>query len=158
MYFWENTLMREFQADDATMMEALGHRLGLLLQDGDVVCLTGGLGAGKTTLARGVARSLGVVGHVVSPTFVGVQHYSEARVPLWHADLYRMEEEAEVEQLGLQDWMGKEGVVLIEWPERLGSDLPRENLAVEIAEAPRGRRLRVTGHGARGCELERAWR
>jgi len=150
--------MGELLAEDAATMEALGNRLGILLQHGDVVCLAGGLGAGKTTLARGVARALGVTGHVVSPTFIGVQHYDETRVPLWHADLYRMEGDAQVEQLGLQDWMGKEGVVLIEWPERLGQDQPRECLSVEILEVGKGRRLRVTGHGVRGIELKEAWR
>ena len=148
--------MREHEAHTESAMRALGARLGPLLRPGDVVTLEGGLGAGKTTLARGIAGALGVLGPVQSPTYVGVQHYA-TDLPLWHADLYRMDGPHEVEQLGLWDWMGREGVVVIEWPERMGAELPDERLEVRISEQGNVRVIRAVGHGPRGMALEMEW-
>ena len=102
---------------DAAATERLGRALGARLRAGDVVALSGTLGAGKTTLARGVLRGLGFAGEVASPTFPIVQVYDTAP-PLWHVDLYRIEEAAELEELGL-DEARLDSAVLIEWPERL---------------------------------------
>lgn len=148
--------MREHPAPDPKAMQVLGLRLGALLQPGDVVTLAGHLGAGKTTLARGIAEALGVEGPVQSPTYIGVQHYSTP-VPLWHADLYRLDGPHDVEQLGIWDWIGRDGVVLIEWPERMGAELPAERLEVTIKDHGEGRIVHTTGHGTRGTFLEEAW-
>lgn len=111
---------------------AFGRSLAALLRPGDVVALSGDLGAGKTTLARGVLRGLGFEGDVASPTFPIVQPYDQLRPPLWHVDLYRIESEDELEQLALDD--GKEdAALLIEWPERLGEALWPDSLRLHLA-------------------------
>jgi tRNA threonylcarbamoyladenosine biosynthesis protein TsaE len=105
---------------DTTATEAFGRRLAVGLQLGDAIALFGTLGAGKTTLARGIIRGLGHAGDVASPTFPIVQVYEppDVRIPVWHVDLYRIEEPAEIDELGL-DEAKQEGVLIIEWPERL---------------------------------------
>ena len=102
---------------DEAATEQLGRRLGTQLRAGDVVALFGTLGAGKTTLARGVLRGLGFDGDVASPTFPIVQVYDTVP-PLWHVDLYRIEHPGELSELGL-DEARLDAAVLIEWPERL---------------------------------------
>jgi tRNA threonylcarbamoyladenosine biosynthesis protein TsaE len=102
---------------DAAATETLGRALARKLRVGDVVALSGALGTGKTSLARGVLRGLGFAGEVASPTFPIVQLY-ETDPPVWHVDLYRIGDAAELEELGL-DEARAEGAMLIEWPERL---------------------------------------
>jgi tRNA threonylcarbamoyladenosine biosynthesis protein TsaE len=103
--------------EDADATEAFGYALAGQLRAGDVVALFGTLGAGKTTLSRGVLRGLGFEGDVASPTFPIVQPYA-TDPPLWHVDLYRIERDGELEELGL-DEAREEAALLIEWPERL---------------------------------------
>ncbi len=100
--------------------EAFGRSLAPLIRPGDVIALYGALGAGKTTLARGLLRGLGHEGDVPSPTFAIVQPYEPpaVRLPVAHVDLYRIEHSAELEELGLDDMLDG-GALLIEWPERL---------------------------------------
>src|SRR5688572_32783085 len=105
--------------------DALGRRLAPLLRVGDVVALEGDLGAGKTTLARGLLRGLGHEGEVASPTFPIVQPYEALRVPVWHVDLYRIEQASELEELALDD-AHDHAALVIEWPERLGAALSDE--------------------------------
>jgi len=130
--------------------ESFGAALARQLRRGDAVALFGALGAGKTTLARGILRGLGHRGDVASPTFPIVQTYEppETRLPVWHVDLYRIEQAAELEELGLDE--GRQaGVMLIEWPERLPVLWPDAlRLRLEIAE-----------HGGRAltAELPPAW-
>lgn len=121
--------------------EAFGLRLGDLLRAGDVVALYGTLGAGKTTLARGILRGLGFEGDVASPTFPIVIAYEppETRLPLWHVDLYRIEGAEEIEELALEDARG-DAALVIEWPERLGNGLPADALKLWIEAAGEGRR------------------
>lgn len=106
--------------DDVEATEAFGRALAERLRPGDVVALYGTLGAGKTTLARGILRGLGHEGDAASPTFPIVQAYDapDTRIPVWHVDLYRIEAPEELEELGL-DEARHEGALLIEWPERL---------------------------------------
>lgn len=119
---------------DAAATEAFGRNLASRLRPGDVVALFGTLGAGKTTLSRGVLRGLGHRGDVASPTFPIVQAYAppDTRLPLWHVDLYRIEHPSELEELGLDEARG-EAVLLIEWPERLPALWPEAlRLAIEV--------------------------
>jgi tRNA threonylcarbamoyladenosine biosynthesis protein TsaE len=109
-----------FESIDADGLRAIGARLASVLRAGDVVALSGELGAGKTTLARAILEGLGHAGEVPSPTFTLVQTYPDLSVPVAHADLYRLENAAEAEALALDDWL-LDGALLIEWPERLGS-------------------------------------
>lgn len=129
---------------------ALGRRIARLLRAGDVVLLQGPLGAGKTALAQGIGAGLKVESTVSSPTFVlCVRHDGPMR--LYHADLYRLTDPAEVEELHLDD-EARDGVLLVEWPERGLEALPAEHLLIVIDPvegAPRERRITVVARGAR---------
>ena len=102
--------------------EAFGLRMAPLIRPGDVIALFGDLGAGKTTLARGILRGLGHDSDVASPTFPIVLPYDELTVPLWHVDLYRLEDPSELPELALDEALD-DGALLIEWPEQLGDQL-----------------------------------
>ena len=128
---------------EAEMLE-LGARLGRALRLGDTVALIGGLGAGKTTLARGLVQSRLPHEIVPSPTYTLVQTYDFPNFTLWHCDLYRLEHPDEAYELGLIDAMGEE-VCLLEWPDRLGALLPDEALKIEITFEGEGRRVTLTG-------------
>lgn len=119
---------------DVAAMEEIGRAIAVRLRAGDVVLLEGGLGAGKTTLARGILRGLGFAGEAPSPTFAIVQGYEppETRLPLAHVDLYRLEDAGEVEELGLDDWLDG-GALVIEWPDRLAGLYTDIALAIHIA-------------------------
>ena len=119
------------QVENEKRMEMLGKRLGRALAPGDLVYLSGELGAGKTTLARGIARGLGYEGRVNSPTFTLMNVY-QGRCPIYHFDFYRLSEE-ELDDLGLEDYLGGEGICLIEWPAAGEKALPRAAWRVDIA-------------------------
>ena len=140
---------------DAEATEALGAALALRLRPGDAVCLYGPLGAGKTTLARGLIRALtGPEEDVPSPTFTLMQLYEGPRFSVSHFDLYRLEQAGEVDELGLDEAL-EDGAALIEWPQRLGGRLPPDRLDIEIAFDAEGRLARLTPHGAwKGRPLE----
>ena len=110
---------------------ALGQRLGKLLTPGDVVALYGELGAGKTVLTKGIARGLGVDADVHSPTFTLI-HEHRGPVPLYHVDLYRIEGEAEIESIGVEEYLEADGVTVIEWAEKMRAILPAERLDVTL--------------------------
>jgi tRNA threonylcarbamoyladenosine biosynthesis protein TsaE len=120
---------------------AAGAALAAVLRPGDVVALGGDLGAGKTTFARGLLHALGFAGEVPSPSFPIVIPYAppELRLPLWHVDLYRIDDPEEIEELGL-DEARADSVLLIEWSERMGARLWPDalRLAIEPAQRPGG--------------------
>jgi len=109
----------------------LGQRLARLLGPGDVVCLTGELGAGKTHFAKGIARGLCVREVVTSPTFTLIKEY-EGRMPFYHMDVYRLEGPEELADLGYDEYFYGEGVTLIEWADRVADVLPDERLDIEL--------------------------
>jgi tRNA threonylcarbamoyladenosine biosynthesis protein TsaE len=135
----------------AEAVEALGARLADLVRPGDVIALSGDLGAGKTTLARGLLQALGLAGEAPSPTFTIVQTYEppEVRLPVWHVDLYRIDDPQEAIELGLDEAFDT-AVVVLEWPERLGALLPRNALRLRLDGAGEGER-RLT------AEVPPAW-
>ena len=123
-------------------------RLATVAEPGDVICLWGELGAGKTVFAKGFGAGLGVEATISSPSFVLMGEYS-GRLPMFHIDLYRLSSAGEVVDAGLLDDRQAVGVVLIEWPDRLGDSLPPERLDVHIdGGADEPRTLRLTAHGA----------
>ena len=136
---------------DADEMQRLGERLAHVLQAGDLVVLAGSLGAGKTTLAQGIGRGLGVRGAVTSPTFVIARvHPSLTTGPsLVHADAYRIDGPLEIDDLDL-DASVDESVTLVEWGRGLAEGLAADRLDIEITATDTDTRaVRVTAHGAR---------
>ena len=133
--------MSAFDLPDLESMQALGKRIADKLQPGDVVALSGGLGAGKTTLARAILAALGHSGEVPSPTFTIIETYDSTllRIPVVHADFYRLEDPSEVQELGLDDY--REGAVLIaEWPEQAGGFADEDaclSVALELMDSGR---------------------
>lgn len=127
----------------------LGVRLGERLRPGDLVCLSGELGSGKTTFATGIGRGWGALEPVTSPTFVLVNEYRRADGQrLWHLDCYRLHSGIEALALGLDDLLNAEGVMLIEWPEHIVEVLPPErlNLTLRWVDAEkRGFRMEAVG-------------
>lgn len=120
---------------------ALGERLAALVAPGDVIALSGPLGAGKTSIARGLLAALGLEGEAPSPSFAIVQPYDppEVRLPVLHVDLYRIEDPDEVEELGLDD-ARIDSLLLVEWPERLGEGYWHDALWLTLAVAADGTR------------------
>jgi tRNA threonylcarbamoyladenosine biosynthesis protein TsaE len=116
--------------EDEAATERLGTRLAAMLRPGDVVTLSGPLGVGKTALARAMLRSLGQQGDVPSPSFAIVQPYEELHPPIWHVDLFRIEEAGELEELGLDS--AGDSVLIVEWPERAGDAAWPEALRVTL--------------------------
>lgn len=142
----------------ADQMQALAARLGRLLRTGDVVGLIGPLGSGKTTFAQGLAVGLEVPAarHVQSPTFALVNEHP-GRVPFIHADLYRVEDEAELEELGLAEAYDR-GAAALEWIDRFPHLLPRDALLLTLATAADGgRRISVETTGPRAETLVQGW-
>ena len=140
--------MRELLLEGASATEALGAAIAHALQPGEAVCLFGPLGAGKSTLARGLIRALTSPDEdVPSPTFTLVQFYEGAGLPIAHFDLYRLERPEEAYEIGLDEALD-EGAALIEWPECLGGRLPPDRLDIVLSHEAEARRARLTGHGA----------
>jgi tRNA threonylcarbamoyladenosine biosynthesis protein TsaE len=136
----------------------LGAALGRALQPGDVVALVGDLGAGKTQLVRGACEGAAVPGReVASPTFAVVATY-HGRIPVHHADLYRLADEEELHATGFHDLLGGPGAVLVEWADRIPGALPAERLELRLehGRSPSTRRIAVSGFGARHAALARA--
>ena len=141
---------------DPAATEAIGASLAAVVAPGDVVTLEGGLGAGKTSLARGLLAALGLQGEAPSPSFAIVQPYAppEVRVPVLHVDLYRIESLYELEEFGL-DEARRDSVLVVEWPERAGAGRWPDALRLTIEATPDGaRRLTWVAPGA----WERRWR
>lgn len=141
--------------------ERIGRALGRLLADGDLVLLSGELGAGKTRFVKGLAPGFGVArrDEVVSPTFLRVEQYGSRGRFLRHIDAYRMRDGAELESLGIVDLVGPGGATVVEWPERVASALPRDGLLATFEHrGPRKRRITLAARGPRGRALLAALR
>ena len=130
-------------ADEAATIAA-GAQLAAMLRPGDVIAMTGDLGAGKTTLARGVLRGLGWTGPVKSPSYALVEHYPFPNLYLYHFDFYRFEDVREWDDAGFAEAFRRDTVCLVEWPERVAGRLPVADVAITLAlprEASDGRSL-----------------
>jgi tRNA threonylcarbamoyladenosine biosynthesis protein TsaE len=127
----------------------LGERIGRMMRAGDVVLLSGELGAGKTVLAQGIGRGLGVRDPIKSSSFVIMNEYDGESLRLYHADLYRLEDPAQVAELAL-DELASQGVLVIEWPERAPLELPEERLMVTLSyDGAKSRAIEVVAEGER---------
>jgi tRNA threonylcarbamoyladenosine biosynthesis protein TsaE len=142
---------------DAVETRRAGEMLGTVASPGDVVALTGELGAGKTVFAQGIASGLGVVGRVPSPTF-NILLVHRAPVTMYHFDLYRLEEARQLADVDFYGTLEAGGLTVVEWADRFPAELPTDRLDVTIEIPDEGHRvLRVSGTGPRSAELARGW-
>ncbi|MDY2777549.1 MAG: tRNA (adenosine(37)-N6)-threonylcarbamoyltransferase complex ATPase subunit type 1 TsaE [Collinsella sp.] len=145
-----------YASDSVEDTERFGEIVSSVLQDGDVLVLTGGLGAGKTHFTKGVSHGLGDDRPVTSPTFALMAVHDHGRIPLFHFDLYRLENAYELEDTGIYDVLGYEGVCLLEWGERFQDELVDEFLTVAIERTGEsGRTLSLVPRGERAAQLAR---
>ena len=134
----------------------LGERLAHLLQPGDVLLMLGDLGAGKSELTRGIAKGLGVTSTVASPSFTILNVYDEGRVPLYHFDWYRLNDVEELYEMGMEEYLGGDGVAVVEWPSQCPEAIPETCLEVRITPVSETEReITLTPCGAfRSISLE----
>ena len=125
--------------EDEAATARLGAELARVVRRGDVITLSGPVGVGKTALARGLIAALGHGGDVPSPSFAIVQPYEDIDPPVWHVDLYRVEDPGELEELGLDS--AADAVLVVEWPERAGAGLWPEALSLSLEFGPDGDRI-----------------
>lgn len=143
-------IMLTYKTSTVEETQALAEQVGQLVQPGDVFCLSGDLGAGKTTFTQGLARGLGITEPVSSPTFTIIKEYDEGRLPLYHMDIYRLGEHAIEENLGYDDYFYGDGVSVVEWAEWLEDLLPDDRLLLSIRITPeQGRLLTFEATGPR---------
>lgn len=131
--------------NSAAQTRKLGERLAEKLDAGDVVLLEGGLGAGKSELARGIARGLGVQETVTSPSFTILNVYESGRTPLYHFDWYRLESAEELYELGMDEYLGGDGIAVVEWPERCPDAVPGNALRIRLKAAGENERIIESG-------------
>ena len=152
---------KRFVTYDTQETIALGERLGALLRAGDVLVLTGDLGAGKTQFTKGIAAGMGITDDVTSPTFNILMVYEGAEAPLYHFDLYRLDDPDQLEDIGFYDALEGDGPCVIEWgeqfsdqigPDRLDVYLTRLDEQAAVGEEP-PREVRLVPHGARAEQL-----
>ena len=138
-----------FLADEEAMV-AFGKRIAEVTKGAGLIFLEGDLGAGKTTLSRGVIRGLGHAGAVKSPTFTLVEPYEIGNVRAFHFDLYRLVDPEELEYMGIRDYFDEDALCLIEWPDKGTGFLPKPDLTITISPHNSGRQLKLLPQGARG--------
>ena len=135
-----------------------GKRLGKLLKKGDVVCIAGDLGTGKTVLTNGIAWALGINEYITSPTFTIVNEYHREDASLYHFDVYRFSDPEEMFEIGFEEYLYNGGVVVIEWADLIKSILPEENIWITIEKDLESgvevRKIRVEFNGERYREYE----
>jgi tRNA threonylcarbamoyladenosine biosynthesis protein TsaE len=117
---------------DESGLRHWGRELGGALKAPIVISLTGDLGAGKTTLAQSICEGYGVIEPVTSPTYALVHRYESAKSPVYHVDLYRLDNEMQLTNIGWDDMLREHAVVIVEWPERAGSRMPADQLHIDI--------------------------
>lgn len=144
-------------ADEAATL-ALGKGIGEILDPGLVIFLQGNLGAGKTTLARGILRGQGYEGKVKSPTYNLVEHYKSSRLYLYHFDFYRFNDPMEWEDAGFREYFNADSVCLIEWPEKARGLLPSPDLQIFLGISEAGRNIGIQADTEAGRQCLKHWR
>lgn len=121
----------EIKLSNLKETEEFGFRLGSLLKEGDIVCLNGDLGAGKTTLTKSIGRGLGVEEYITSPTFALINEYI-GKFPVYHFDVYRLENAHELYDLGFDEYFYGKGVCIIEWADKIDKMIPNKRIVIDI--------------------------
>ena len=140
----------DLKLPDPAATEALGRAVAAGAGAGRVIHLRGDLGAGKTTLVRGLLHALGHAGRVKSPTYTLVEPYELSSLHFYHFDFYRLKDRSEWEQAGFREYFSAQAMCAVEWPERAGDLLPPPDLDIELRFEGESRRARVAAHGAAG--------
>lgn len=146
--------MIEIKLNGLKSTEEFGKKLGLVLKGGDFIALTGGLGAGKTTLTKSIGLGLGVEDYITSPTFALINEY-KGRVDVYHFDVYRLESEEELLDLGYEDYFYSDGVTIVEWSNKIEYLLPKDriNINIEKGKELEDRVIILSGQGNRYREI-----
>lgn len=143
----------EFIVDSVDKTMDIGKQLGSLLNKGDILCLTGDLGTGKTHISKGIAEGLGISEHITSPTFNIVNEYHSGRLTLYHFDVYRVSDPYEIEAIGFDEYIFGDGASLIEWANYIEELIPEEYLHIKIEKLPsmgeNFRKITINGYGDR---------
>lgn len=139
-----------FYSRNEDELMAIGYKIGQSLQAQDVLILTGELGAGKTTITKGIAKALGISQMIKSPTYTIVREY-EGSLPLYHLDVYRIGDDPD--SIDLDDFLFGDGVTVIEWGELLGENLPKDYLTVKLDKVADGRQVSLNASGLRSQKL-----
>lgn len=121
-----------YESTSAEMTAELGRKIGMALNPGDIICIDGNLGVGKTVFTQGVAEGLGITESVCSPTFTLVQEYHEGRIPLYHFDVYRISGPWDMDDLGYEEYFYGDGVCMIEWGSMIDELLPANTIFIKI--------------------------
>ncbi|ASW44031.1 tRNA (adenosine(37)-N6)-threonylcarbamoyltransferase complex ATPase subunit type 1 TsaE [Clostridium isatidis] len=131
----------------------IGSLLGKLVQPGDVICLTGDLGTGKTHITKGIAKGLGISEHITSPTFTIVNEYDSGRLKFYHFDVYRVSDPDEIYAIGFDEYIFSDGVSVIEWANYIEEILPKEFLHIyiekDLSKGENYRKITITPYGER---------
>ncbi|EOU1463993.1 tRNA (adenosine(37)-N6)-threonylcarbamoyltransferase complex ATPase subunit type 1 TsaE [Clostridium perfringens] len=143
----------EFIVDSVDKTMHIGRQLGSLVNKGDILCLTGDLGTGKTHISKGIAEGLGIDDHITSPTFNIVNEYHSGRLTLYHFDVYRVNDPDEIEAIGFDEYIFGDGVSLIEWANYIEELIPEEYIHIKIEKLPdmgeNFRKISINGYGDR---------
>ena len=146
--------MKEFYCANSEETEKLGFAIGQAAGEGDVICLSGDLGAGKTALAKGIALAKGVPeSEITSPTFAIMNIYQGKDTDLRHFDLYRLNRAEELDDIGFDEYVGGCGITLIEWADLFSEEMPEEYLQINISVENTGRKIILEPHGRQYEEL-----
>ncbi len=123
--------MLKIKTKSESETKTIGYKLGKLLKNGDILCLTGDLGAGKTTMTSAISKGLNIEDYITSPTFTIVKEY-KGRYPLYHFDVYRIEDSEEMYDIGFEEYIYSDGVVIIEWANNIKDILPEDRLEISM--------------------------
>ncbi|MGG7076422.1 tRNA (adenosine(37)-N6)-threonylcarbamoyltransferase complex ATPase subunit type 1 TsaE [Clostridium sardiniense] len=141
----------EFEVNSIEETTNLGVALGKLLNSGDIICLTGDLGTGKTHITKGISRGLGITDNITSPTFTIVNEYDSGRLKLYHFDVYRVSDPDEIYVIGFDDYIFGDGVSIIEWANYIEEILPSDYLHIyiqkDLTKGENYRKIIVTPYG-----------
>ena len=144
----------EIFLEDAEATIDFGRKIGSVMRDGDVICLSGDLGAGKTTLCKGICMELGVdPAEVTSPTFAIMNMYEGTILEIRHFDLYRINKVSELYDIGFYEYFGRKGLTLIEWGELFLEELPNEYLTIKMTREKEGRKAELIAKGIRNVDI-----